>query len=154
MFVNKYFRSELKSLKLYLYNTQIWVRLNIKFCIFYYFFLISLYQKIITKHISCESNQEVTWHSGLRWWINHWWYHLMRLCDLIWREENCPNQEASYVNVRADSSEDTELSAVSSRVIKIYGFISGNMFPRGHIIDTNAVCLIKKFYHLLLRYPV
>lgn len=39
-----------------------------------------------------------------------------------------PNQEASYVNERVDSSEDLELSAVSSRVIKIYGFIPHTYF--------------------------
>lgn len=38
------------------------------------------------------------------------------------------NEEASYVSVRVDSSEDLELSAVSSRVIKIYGFIPHKYF--------------------------
>lgn len=128
------------------------MRLNIIFCIFYYFFLIRLYQKISTKHIFCESNQEVTGHSGLRWWINHWWYHLMRLCDLIWREEKC---------LQTRSPCECE-GGLLWRYWIICSFIesdqdlwlySGNMFPRGHIIDTNAESH-KGFCHLLLKYHV
>lgn len=60
------------------------------------------------------------------------------------RRKASPNQEASYVNVRADSSEDTELSAVSSRVVKIYGFILGTCFLVVTLL-TQTLSLIKSF---------